>query len=181
MSTFPDKVVEAKRPSVIDGAVPKTREPDPVSSVMSAASFAEVSKEVDDTLSLNTFQSEDARKPLVAPLAWVMVRVLPKNESGPEKDVALIDPFALVPKRPFVMPVMARALVVPCPPAKVRFEAKRLVVDAVVAKRFVVVAAVMVALVPKMLAIVPEVAAKTPAKNDVEVALVVVAFCAVTF
>jgi hypothetical protein len=63
MSTFPDKVVEAKRPSVIDGAVPKTREPDPVSSVMSAASFAEVSKEVDDTLSLNTFQSEDARKP----------------------------------------------------------------------------------------------------------------------
>ena len=61
MRRLPESVVEAKRPSVIDGAVANTKDPEPVSSVMSAASLAEVSSDVEEILLLKTFQSDDAR------------------------------------------------------------------------------------------------------------------------
>jgi hypothetical protein len=71
--------------------------------------------------------------------AWVMVSVLPENERGPENEVAMIEPFALVPKSAFAAPVIASAEVVPCPLENVRFE-----VDATVAKNAVEVALVVV-------------------------------------
>ena len=61
MRRLPESVVEAKRPSVIEGAVPKTSAPVPVSSVTSEPSSAEVSIEVELTLLLKMVQSPEER------------------------------------------------------------------------------------------------------------------------
>ena len=54
--------------------MPKTRAPDPVSSVINVASSDDVSIDVDDTLLLKTVQSADDRQPKVAELAVLQVR-----------------------------------------------------------------------------------------------------------
>ena len=66
-SVAPESVVDASVVEESDELVPKTSAPLPVSSVMSEASSAEVSIEVEDILLVKDVQSAARRKPLVEP------------------------------------------------------------------------------------------------------------------
>jgi hypothetical protein len=138
----PVKVEDANDPFEMDGAVPNTSAPLPVSSPTRLASSVEVSILVDDTLLLKMVQSVEARYPFCAPVPTWMAKVLPEKVSGEEMVVGMREPLALVERRADGRPVIARAEVVPCPLENVRFE-----VDATVAKKEVVVAAVPVPVV----------------------------------
>ena len=150
-----DEAVEVKPTRV--GFVLKTRDPDPVSSVTSAASFADVSIEVDDTLLLKSDQLDDERHPVVPAEAVSQVMEFTERVSPPEKVRAFSKstpataantlPLELVLRREEVIEEIARAeevarwkvAVLAVRVLAVAFIANELVDDAVVEKRFVVV------------------------------------------
>ena len=78
------------------GDAENTTLPDPVSSVRSAASSAEVSMDVLETLLLKMVQSVDARYPFCPAVPTWMASVLPEKVNGEEMVVGITEPFALV-------------------------------------------------------------------------------------
>jgi len=104
------------------GEVPNTRDPDPVSSVMRDASFAEVSSEVDEILLLKMVQSDAVRHPKTALVAVLQVialtervRPVPKvrafSKSTPAT-AAKTEPLVFVLRSDEAIPEIAKFVVV---------------------------------------------------------------------
>jgi energy-converting hydrogenase Eha subunit C len=192
-----EEAVEVKPTRV--GFVLKTRDPVPVSSVTRAASFAEVSMEVLDTLLLKSDQLDAVKHPVVAAFATSQVIELTERVRPPEKVRAFSKstpataantlPLELVLRRDEAMEEIARAEVVALTidaDPMVAFVANELVDDAVVAKKFVDVALIAVVFPAVSVPIVAVfalrlvddalVAVRFVAERFVDVALVEVAF-----
>ena len=183
-----DDAVEVKPTSV--GLVLKTSDPDPVSSVIRAASFAEVSSDVEEILLLKSAQSEALTHPFVEAEAVSQVMEFTERVSPPENErmfsksvpaiAATTDPFELVLRRDEVMVEIARAEVVAllnvAVPAvrlpAVALVANELVDDAVVANEFVDVELPIISFVAFKVPTVAFVAERFVAKLFVEVLLV---------
>ena len=138
-----EDAVEVNPTSV--GLVLKTSVPDPVSSVMRAASFAEVSSDELEILLLKSDQSEVLTHPFVEAEAVSQVMEFTERVSPPENErtfsksvpatAAITDPFELVLRRDEAMVEIARAEVVAL--VKVAAPAVRLPAVALVANEFV--------------------------------------------
>lgn len=88
---LPVRVVDANTPFDIEGAVPKTREPEPVSSVMSEANSAEVSMEVLLILLLKTAQSVAVSLPVLVADAIGKLKVIVSPEAVMVKSLPFVE------------------------------------------------------------------------------------------